>query len=178
VGAVTRTPLPENPFVADEASAVRSFLAYFRATLRRQVEDLIPEQLDRTLAPSPMTLGGMVSHLAFVEDYWCRHVLHGAEPAEPWRSIDWATDPDQDWHRAAGQSADELLALHETAVRAADEAVDRALAAGGLDTLAVVDRHGEAPSLRWILLHLVEEYARHAGHADLIRESIDGTTGL
>ena len=176
--AVTRTPLPEIPFVADEASAVRSFLAYFRATLRRQVEDLIPEQLDRTLAPSPMTLGGMISHLAFVEDYWCRHVLHGAEPAEPWRSIDWATDPDQDWHRAAGQSADELLALHETAVRAADEAVDRALAAGGLDTLAVVDRHGEAPSLRWILLHLVEEYARHAGHADLIRESIDGTTGL
>ena len=175
---MSRTPLPEIPFVADEASAVRSFLAYFRATLRRQVEDLTPEQLDRTLAPSPMTLGGMVSHLAFVEDYWCRHVLHGAEPAEPWRSIDWATDPDQDWHRAAGQSADELLALHETAVRAADEAVDRALAAGGLDTLAVVDRHGEAPSLRWILLHLVEEYARHAGHADLIRESIDGTTGL
>lgn len=175
---MSRTPLPEIPFVADEASAVRSLLAYFRATLRRQVEDLTPEQLDRTLAPSPMTLGGMVSHLAFVEDYWCRHVLHGAEPAEPWRSIDWATDPDQDWHRAAGQSADELLALHETAVRAADEAVDRALAAGGLDTLAVVDRHGEAPSLRWILLHLVEEYARHAGHADLIRESIDGTTGL
>jgi uncharacterized damage-inducible protein DinB len=175
---MSRTPLPEIPFVADEASAVRSFLAYFRATLRRQVEDLTPEQLDRTLAPSPMTLGGMVSHLAFVEDYWCRHVLHGAEPAEPWRSIDWATDPDQDWHRAAGQSADELLALHETAVRAADEAIDRALAAGGLDTLAVVDRHGEAPSLRWILLHLVEEYARHAGHADLIRESIDGTTGL
>ena len=175
---MSRTPLPEIPFVADEASAVRSFLAYFRATLRRQVEDLTPEQLDRTLAPSPMTVGGMVSHLAFVEDYWCRHVLHGAEPAEPWRSIDWATDPDQDWHRAAGQSADELLALHETAVRAADEAIDRALAAGGLDTLAVVDRHGEAPSLRWILLHLVEEYARHAGHADLIRESIDGTTGL
>ncbi len=175
---MTRTPLPEIPFVTDEVSAVRSFLAFFRATLRRQVEDLTAEQLDRALAPSPMTLGGMLSHLAFVEDYWCRHVLHGAEPAEPWRSIDWRADPDRDWHRATGQSADDLLALHETAVSVADEAIDRALAAGGLDTLAVVERHGSAPSLRWILLHLVEEYARHAGHADLIRESIDGTTGL
>ena len=63
-------------------------------------------------------------------------------------------------------------------MRAADEGIDRALAAGGLDTLAVVERHGETASLRWILLHLVEEYARHAGHADLIRESVDGATGL
>ncbi len=178
MGAVTPTPLPEIPFVADEVSAVRSFLAYFRATLRRQVEGLTAEQLDQALAPSPMTLGGMLSHLAFVEDYWCGHVLHGDQPAEPWRSIDWAADPDQDWHRAAGRTADELLALHEAAVRAADEGIDRALAAGGLDTLAVVERHGETASLRWILLHLVEEYARHAGHADLIRESVDGATGL
>lgn len=172
------TPLPEIPFVADEVSAVRSFLTYYRVTLRRQAEGLGAEQLDQPLAPSTMTLGGMLSHLAFVEDYWCGHVLHGAEPGEPWRSLDWEADPDGDWHRAAGQSPEVLLAQHDAAVVAADAAIDAALAAGGLDTLAVVERHGSAPSLRWILLHLVEEYARHAGHADLIRESIDGTTGL
>ncbi|NYD57836.1 hypothetical protein BKA08_002074 [Nocardioides marinisabuli] len=172
------TPLPEIPFVADEVTAVRSFLAFYRVTLRRQAEGLTAEQLDRALAPSPMTLGGLLSHLAFVEDYWCSHVLHGAEPAEPWRSLDWAADPDRDWHRAAGQTPEQLLAAHDAAVVAADAAIDRALAVKGLDTLAALERHGSVASLRWILLHLVEEYARHAGHADLIRESIDGTTGL
>ncbi len=87
------TPLPEIPFVADEVSAVRSFLAYYRATLRRQAEGLDAAQLGQTLPPSTMTLGGMLSHLAFVEDYWCSHVLHGTEPAEPWAGIDWARRP-------------------------------------------------------------------------------------
>ncbi|ANH38444.1 DinB superfamily protein [Nocardioides dokdonensis FR1436] len=172
------TPLPEIPFVADEVSAVRSFLAYYRATLRRQAEGLSAAQLRQALPPSTMTLGGMLSHLAFVEDYWCSHVLHGTEPAEPWAGIDWRADPDRDWHRAADQGPEELLAQYDAALVVADAAIDRALADGGLDTLAVTPRHGSAASLRWILLHLVEEYARHAGHADLIRESIDGATGL
>ena len=175
---MTVTPLPELPLAADEVTTLRSFLDYFRATLRRQVEGLSAEQLSRTLAPSPVTLGGVLSHLSFVEDYWCTHVLHGEQPAEPWRSADWRADPDHDWHRAAGLAADQLLAEHAAAVEAADRAIDRALAAGGLDTLAVVPRHGSTASLRWILVHLVEEYARHAGHADLVRESVDGTTGL
>ncbi|WP_432477422.1 DinB family protein [Nocardioides sp. GXQ0305] len=163
---------------ADETTTLVSFLDYYRATLRRQTEGLDAGQLATRLEPSTLTLGGLLKHLAFVEGYWFRYVMDGADRGEPWASVDWRTEPDWDLESAADDTPEELRALHDTEVAEADAVVRRVLDAGGLDTLAVRERHGTRPSLRWILVHMVEEYARHCGHADLVRESIDGAVDL
>ena len=169
----------EPPNSADETTMLRSFLAYYRATLRRQVEGLTQEQLATPLAPSTMTLGGMLKHLAYVEHWWFSMVLHGAEEASPWAAVDWDADEDWDWHSAKDDTPEQLLDLHAAEVARADASIDAALATGDLDQLAQRPRYdGNRTSLRWILVHMVEEYARHAGHADLLRESIDGSTDL
>lgn len=171
--------LPPTPLAAGEVATLRAFLDRFRATIRRQAEGLTSEQLAATLPPSTMTLSGLVKHLAYVEHWWFQMVLHGRDATGPWADVDWAADEDWDWHSAAEDTPDELLGLLADEVAAADRAIDEALAQDGLDTLARRARHdGEQASLRWILVHLVEEYARHAGHADLLRESVDGTTRL
>ena len=169
----------EPPNSADETTMLRSFLDYYRATLRRQAEGLTAEQLATALAPSTMTLGGMLKHLAYVEHWWFSMVLHGAEEAGVWAAVDWDADEDWDWHSARDDAPEQLLDLHAAEVARADAAIDAALATGDLDQLAPRPRYdGNRTSLRWILVHMVEEYARHAGHADLIRESIDGSTDL
>ncbi len=122
-----------------------------------------------------MTLGGMVKHLAYVENWWSHGVFLGQDPGEPWASVDWEADGDWDWHSASEDAPDQLWELHDAEVAAAD----RIYAAADLDDLAARGNHrtGEHANLRWILVHLIEEYARHNGHADLIRESIDGQVG-
>lgn len=168
------------PLAADEVTMLRSFLAYYRATVRRQAEGLTREQLAQPLPPATLTLGGMLKHLAVVEDNWFTGIFEGRELPEPWASVDWDADLDWDWHSAAADDPAELFALYDRAIADADASIDRALAAGGLDTESVrlSQRRGTPFTLRWILVHLIEEYARHAGHADLIRESIDGATDL
>ena len=163
------------PLAGDETATVLGYLDYQRVTLRRKVEGLDADQLQATLAPSDMTLGGMVKHLAFVEHWWTRCVFEGQEYGEPWASVDWDADWDWDWHSAAGADLEQLLGLLDHEVAASDEVVQRA---GDLGRLSQrTGREGEPFSLRWILVHLVEEYARHNGHADLLRESVDGTVG-
>lgn len=172
-------PRTDPPAAADETTMLRAWVDFYRATLRRQTAGLSVEQLAATLAPSTLTLGGMVKHLAFVEGYWFRHVLLGVDQHEPWASAPWDDDADWDWHSAAADDPADVRALYDAEVAAADAVLDRVLAEGeGLDLLAVRGRHGRQCSLRWILVHMVEEYARHAGHADLIRESIDGAVDL
>ena len=125
-----------------------------------------------------MTLGGLLKHLALVEDSWFTRWLHDRPMPEPWAGVDWRSDPDWEFYSAADDSPEELLELWERSCRRSDAAIDEALADGGLDQLA--SRRGEdghAPSLRWILVHMVEEYARHNGHADLLREAVDGQVG-
>lgn len=163
------------PCVGDETTLLRAFLTEQRAAVRRLCEGLDAAESATTLSPSTITLGGLLSHLAYVEDYWLSHVLLGRDAAPPWATVDWRADPDFDWHRAADLPPAELLAAYDAAIAASDLVLD---GIADLDRLAVRSRHGSTVSLRWILLHLVEEYARHAGHADLIRESIDATTGL
>ena len=160
---------------ADERTTVQGFLDHHREVLRSRCRGLGAEQLDTPLPPSSMTLGGMLKHLAYVENWWSVGVLRGEDPGEPWAAVDWAADGDWDWHSAASDSPEELWALYEAEVADAD----RIYATVALDDLAgrTDRRTGERASVRWILLHLVEEYARHNGHADLIRESIDGVTG-
>ena len=163
------------PPAADETATLLGYLDYHRATLRRKVAGLDAEQLQATLPPATMTLGGMVKHLALVEHWWTRCMFEGHEYGEPWASVDWDADVDWDWHSAAGAELPELLALLDREVAASDAVVRRA---GDLTALSQrTGRAGHPFSLRWILVHLVEEYARHNGHADLIRESIDGTVG-
>ena len=167
------------PLAADEATMLAAYLDYHRDTLRMKVDGLSADQLRRTHPPSTLTLGGLLKHLALVEVSWISEVLHGRPMGEPWDSADWDADPDWELHSASDDSPEELRQLMDDAVAQARRGIDEALSQGGLDNLSVTPsrRTGEQYSLRWILLHMIEEYARHNGHADLIRESIDGVTG-
>ena len=160
---------------------MRAYLDYHRDTLRWKVDGLSQEQLAQRLEPSSMTLGGMMKHLALVESNWFEVVLVGGETMmPPFDDVDWDADRDWDWHSAVDDTPEQLLAIFDDAVARSDRVIDDTLAKPtGLDTLSVrPSRHSGNPySLRWILLHMVEEYARHNGHADLIRESIDGAAG-
>jgi uncharacterized damage-inducible protein DinB len=168
------------PLRAGEAETVLAFLDYHRDTLRRKVAGLDREQLGRTLPPSTMTLGGLVKHLTLVEENWFSRVLDGNRYGEPWASVPWEDDPDWEWRTGASDGPESLLAAYDDTVSRMDRNVAAALARDGLDALSVrKSRHGEEGrfSLRWIVLHMIEEYARHNGHADLLRESIDGEVG-
>jgi uncharacterized damage-inducible protein DinB len=167
------------PLRAGEADTLLGYLDYHRDTLRQKTYDLTADQLHDTLPPSTMTLGGMLKHLALVESWWFNEVFLGNPEIEPWASVDWDADADWDWHSAVDDTPEHLHALFDSATSASDEIIRSALADGGLDRLSVQEsRRGEgAFSLRWIIVHMIEEYARHNGHADLLRESIDGVTG-
>ncbi|WP_402465111.1 DinB family protein [Isoptericola aurantiacus] len=169
----------EPPLRADESTTLRAFLDYHRDTLRRKAAGLTAEQLRTPLPPTTMTLGGLLKHLAYVESNWFLVVLDGGDPLPPFDTVDWSADPDWEWHSAATDSPADLQELLDQAVAASDRVLDAALVQGGLDQLAAREsRHGDgAFSLRWILVHLIEEYARHNGHADLLREALDGATG-
>ena len=170
------------PFSNDEVGMLRSFLDHYRATIRLQASGLTDAQLDQALPPSDLTLGGMLKHLAFVEDYWFSYNLAAHEPAPPWDPAPWGDDPDWDWHSAAGATHAELDALLADAIARSEERLDAALATdpdlGRLVARPRPPEKGGTATLRWVLVHMVEEYARHAGHADLIRQSIDGATDV
>jgi L-amino acid N-acyltransferase YncA len=162
------------PGVSDEVTNLTRFLDEHREIFRRKAGGLDHDQLTQTLPPSDLTLGGMVKHLAFVEDWWFGRTLMG-EQAEPWASVDWEADDDWDWHSAADDTPEQLWELWQQAVTRSREAV--AVDPSPEREAARLRRTGEPLALRWILAHMVEEYARHNGHADLIRQSIDGQMG-
>jgi uncharacterized damage-inducible protein DinB len=169
---------PEPPLAADESATLLGYLEYQRATLAWKCSGLDAAGLGATVGVSPMTLGGMLKHLAYVEDHWFSRVLHWRDPAPPWDTVDWKADRDWDWHSAAGDTPEQLRALWQETVARSRSRMAEALADGGLGQLAKRTwPDGTAPSLRWILCHMIEEYARHNGHADLLRESVDGLTG-
>src|SRR4051794_27164759 len=167
------------PLHGTEVAVLRGFLDYQRDTLRLKCQGLTQQQLARPLPPSDMTLGGMMKHLALVESSWFESVFAGGEYMPPFDAVDWDADRDWEWHTARGDSPEVLLALFDEAVRRADAVVDTAVARGGLEQESArrSRREDSTFTLRWILVHMIEEYARHNGHADLIRESIDGLTG-
>lgn len=165
------------PLSADELATLRGFLDFHRRTLLLKTDGLDQEQLARTHAPSTMTLGGLLKHLALVEDSWFGEVLAGHDPSEPWASVDWDADRDWEWHSAGADTPEELRALLRDAIDRSDAIVDQLGADPARHAVRAHRRTGEPISLRWILVHMIEEYARHNGHADLLRESIDGVTG-
>ena len=166
------------PLAADEIATLLGFLDYQRATLAWKCAGLDGTGLRATVAASSMTLGGLLKHLAYVEDSWFSRWLHGRDPEPPWDTVDWTADRDWEWHSAADDSPGQLLTLWQDAVARSRSLVTDALADGGLEQLSQRSwPDGRSPSLRWILCHMIEEYARHNGHADLLRESVDGLTG-
>jgi uncharacterized damage-inducible protein DinB len=118
-----------------------------------------------------MTLLGLVRHLAVVEDSWFNEIFLGEKLSEPWASVDWDEDRDWEWHSAADHPVAESIALWEAAV----DRSNAVIAAHDFDERSAKGK--DRPSLRWIVIHMIEEYARHNGHADLLREAIDGQTG-
>ncbi|UNK46055.1 DinB family protein [Arthrobacter sulfonylureivorans] len=176
--AVDGQDRPEPPEAANELDTLLGFLEFQRATLEWKCADLGADGLAAKLPPSRMTLGGMLKHLAFVEDYWLSRRLHGQEPQPPWDGVDWKAEPDWDWESAAADTLERLRELWASSVARSRVLTAEAVAAGGLDLMAGrPGRDGSVPNLRWILVHLIEEYSRHNGHADLLREAVDGLVG-
>jgi uncharacterized damage-inducible protein DinB len=149
---------------------LESWLEYHRATLALKCEGLSLEQLrERAVPPSSLSLLGLVRHMADVEQNWFRRVLSGETVA----GIYWTEDnEDGDFDDVDTADADEAFATWRAEC---DNARKVAAAAPSLDITG--KRHGMEVSLRWIYVHMIEEYARHNGHADLLRERIDGATG-
>lgn len=174
---MTLEPRTDPPVQAGERQAVTAFLDFHRATLLRKVEDLTKDQLGRAAVPSStLTLAGLLKHLAYVEDHWFQGVFLGLPLPEPWASAPWDDDADWEFHTAPADEPDELVELYRAAAGRSRAVVG---AAESLDALSARagKRQGKPFRLRWILLHMVEETARHAGHADLLREAVDGRTG-
>jgi len=168
------------PVRGDEVTTLRAMLDFHRDTFRWKCSGLTQEQLAIAHAPSDMTLGGMMKHLAVVESGWFEETFAGEPSMPPFDTVDWDADRDWEWHTARDDSPQELRDLFDEAVRRADAVIDAALATdAGLDATSVREsrRQGTPFSLRWIVVHMIEEYARHNGHADLIREAIDGQKG-
>jgi hypothetical protein len=168
----------EPPIAGDEIDTLLGSLERQRATLAWKCGGLDAAGLRARHPPSAITLGGLLKHLALIEDDYFTRRLLGRELGPPWDTVDWDADPDWDWHSAADDSPEKLLALWQDAVTRSRAVVAEALAGGGPEQLGrFTTSEGESPSLRRILIDLIEEYARHVGHADLIRESIDGLVG-
>ncbi|MGB7450271.1 MAG: DinB family protein [Ornithinimicrobium sp.] len=170
---------PEPPHTAGEVETLLGFLDYQRATLQWRCRGLEDEQLKASLPPTEMTLAGLLKHLALVEDDWFTRTVGRESMPEPWRSVDWEADWDWDWHSAARDSGEDLRALWAASVERSRAVVTSALGEGQdpLGRSFAAWGGQDSVSLRWVLTHMIEEYARHNGHADLLRESIDGETG-
>jgi uncharacterized damage-inducible protein DinB len=158
---------PHTPRVGDERELLTATVDYQRAVLLRKVGGLDEDELRRVMTTSGLTLLGLVKHLAYVERYWFQVVFAGRDADLPWSDA----DPDADWHPEPGETAPEIVALYV----AESEVAREITAASELETMSA---HTDVQvSMRWILLHMLEELARHLGHADLMREELDGATG-
>ncbi len=158
-----------------ERDALAQYLDYQRETILLKAEGLTKEQLATTIPTSGLTLAGIIYHLALVEESWLEKRFLGLPVRPDWEDVDWDSDPDLEFRTALAMDPDDLRRRYREACNRSRQA---ALAASSLDQLsAVVGQDGWQFTLRWALLHLIEETARHAGHADLVREAIDGTVG-
>lgn len=164
----TRT---DPPFMADERESLESWLELYRTTLPLKISGLTPEQLStRSVPPSTLSLLGIVRHLTGVEQYWFTVVVGGLEVAP----IYCEDDRDGDFTDARPETASADVARYAEEL---DTARAHAARVEDLGAALPTRRRGSEVNLRWVYVHMIEEYARHLGHADLLRESIDGVTG-
>lgn len=163
----------DGPVLGDERAVLEHWLDLYRDTLLLKIAGLGADQLSRrTLPPSSMSLLGLVRHLTEVEAYWLRVVLLDEQDVPDYYCT--PTSPDGDF-----DDVDPATAAADVAAYAREVTLSRANTAAWTDlgTPVAGRRRGERVNLRWILVHLIEEYARHLGHADLLREAVDGRTG-
>lgn len=161
-----------------EAEALTAVLDRNRRTFAWKTEGLGADSMRRTTAASAMTLGGLVKHVALVEADWLAVKLAGQTYGQPWDSVDFDADPDWDWRTGALDPPSEVYALWRGAVERSRTLVAEVIAQRGLDGPASFSwPDGRTPTVRDMLIDMIEEYARHTGHADILREAIDGRVG-
>jgi hypothetical protein len=164
----------------DERSTLESFLEWYRASLVMKAQGLTDAEVRMaSCPPSDLTLLGLVRHMAEVERNWFRKRLLGEDVGPIWYGEAHPDgDPDGDLHPGEDDSLADAMSVWETEVASARDIASR----HGLDDEAVAERQRDdgspwRPTLRWIYVHMIEEYARHCGHADLLRQRIDGAVG-
>ncbi len=156
-----RKPVPRND--DGELDTATAFLSFARECVLKKTDGLTEEQLRRVLVGSGTTLLGLVHHLTLAEQVWFgHHVAGGPDPGDVGMDV------------PEGCTAAEVLAGYRAAIEASDAAIR---AAGDPDRPAAVAIDGKFHTLRWVLAHMTSETARHAGHADILREQLDGVTG-
>ena len=169
----------EPPLAGTEAEHLVGALDRLRATFRWNADGLDAAGLSTRIGASSLTLGGLLKHLARAEEQMFTTKLSGAPLGPPWDAIDWDTDTtDWDFTSAADDTPERLYAIWDSTVERSRARLDAALANGGPDQLVHLSwSDGRRLSLRRLLCDLIEEYGRHTGHADLIREAVDGRVG-
>jgi hypothetical protein len=171
-------PAWEPPLAGTELEHLIGSLDRLRATFRWKAGDLDATALQARIGASSLTLGSLIKHLAFVEDYTFTVKLSGGSPGQPWETTYQRDVPDWVFVSAADDTPDELYAMWDAAVERSRIRLAAALAQGDLDQPVDISApNGVHASLRRLLFDLVEEYGRHTGHADLLRESVDGLVG-
>ena len=168
VSPVERVPAPH--VEGDERRALSASLDSQRATLLKKLEGLDDEQLRRPMVPTGLTLLGIVKHLASVEHAWFQ--VRFARSAESYL-YSTPDDPDADFRIEENETTQEIVELYQ---RSCEQSRSIVMSAKSLDELFHDPRRGDC-DLRWLLLHMIEETARHNGHAYILRELIDGVTG-
>jgi len=172
------TDTAQSSAARSEAEALLAVLERNRRTFAWKTAGLDADDLRKTAAASAMTLGGLVKHLALVEADWLAVKLAGQPYGPPWDSVDFDADPDWEWRTAGLDDAEDLYALWRVAVDRSRALVAEVVAERGIDGGAsFVWPDGRTPTVRDMLLDMIEEYARHTGHADILREAIDGRVG-
>jgi len=173
---MTDTPW-EPPLAGTEVEHLLGALERLRTTFRWKTDDLDADGLRARVGTSTLTLGGLLKHLAVVEDHTLGVKLTGEPLGAQWHPEEW---PDENWPftSAADDKPETLYAMWDEAVARSRARLAATLADGGLDSPAhVTTRDGRHPSVRRLVCDMIEEYGRHTGHADLLRESVDGRTG-
>lgn len=171
-------PIPEPPFAGNEEDSLKGSLERQRRTFAWKSLDLNEGQLAMRISTSAMTAGGLIKHLALVEHEYFRVRIAGLPPKEPWSKVDFEVDPMWEWESSLRDSAAELARIWIDSVAESRDILKFTCENGGISALAKWSyRDGRTPSTRRILLDLIEEYSRHNGHLDLLREMIDGRTG-
>ena len=171
-------PLWEPPLAGTEAEHLVGALDRLRATFRWKADDLDAAGLQTRIGASSLTLGGLLKHLAAVEDYMFTTKMSGEAIGAPWDATEWDGSNDWEFSSAANDPPEQLYAFWDGAVGRSRARLDAALANGGLDQLVHVSGpDGRHASLRRLVCDLIEEYGRYTGHADLIREAVDGLVG-
>ncbi|MEU0881649.1 DinB family protein [Lentzea sp. NPDC005914] len=158
-----REPVPRVD--TGELDVAHAFLKFQRHCVLKKTEGLTDDELRRPMVASGTSILGLVQHLAEAERGWFDHHLGGA---------DWSEEDELGMTVPADRTADEVIAAYRAAIEASDQAIT---AAADPEALMAIPIDGMRKSLRWLLAHMTTETARHAGHADILREQLDGTTG-